>query len=365
MLGEFDVFEGDYRKLFDSPANYEKVTREDVQKAAALIFQKNHRTVGVLESPPEGAERTRAAARRQAMSGVACCGGAAALLVCAEPCRLAAGRRARGREDSAQPALRAAERSHHRAGAQEGRAADRVQRFRARRRTARIRPTKPGVGSLVAGLLDHGAGKRSAFEFADAVEGVGGSFNAAAGRGGDLCQRPVPGARPRADDRAAGRCAHAPALRRRRIHQVPRSRHRVHQVGQGLRSVAAASAIYGRAQLFGGHPYGRPQGGSERSLAAITQSDVVSYHSSNFGADRATLVFAGDLDPKWMKQALTTAFGGWAKVQARARRSSSPRLRVTGRRVLLVDSPGAVQTYFWLGNVGVDGATAGVRRSTW
>ena len=34
---------------------------------------------------------------------------------------------------------------------------------------------KPGVASLVAGLLDRGAGKRSAFEFADAVEGVGGS----------------------------------------------------------------------------------------------------------------------------------------------------------------------------------------------
>jgi predicted Zn-dependent peptidase len=28
--------------------------------------------------------------------------------------------------------------------------------------------------------------------------------------------------------------------------------------------------------------------------------------------------------------------------------------RVSGRRVLLVDSPGSVQTYFWLANVGVD-----------
>ena len=40
---------------------------------------------------------------------------------------------------------------------------------------------KPGVGSLVAGLLDRGAGKRSAYEFADALEGVGGTFNAGAG----------------------------------------------------------------------------------------------------------------------------------------------------------------------------------------
>ena len=52
LLGQFEVFEGDYRKLFDSPATYDKVTREDVQKAAALVFQKNRRTVGVLESKP-------------------------------------------------------------------------------------------------------------------------------------------------------------------------------------------------------------------------------------------------------------------------------------------------------------------------
>jgi zinc protease len=50
LLGQFDVFEGDYRKLFDSPAVYDKVTREDVQKAAAQVLQKNHRTVGVLEA---------------------------------------------------------------------------------------------------------------------------------------------------------------------------------------------------------------------------------------------------------------------------------------------------------------------------
>jgi zinc protease len=52
LLGQFEVFEGDYRKLFDSPATYDKVTREDVQKAAALVFQKNRRTVGVLEAKP-------------------------------------------------------------------------------------------------------------------------------------------------------------------------------------------------------------------------------------------------------------------------------------------------------------------------
>ena len=50
---------------------------------------------------------------------------------------------------------------------------------------------------------------------------------------------------------------------------------------------------------------------------------------------------------------MTQAFGAWAKVPvASGKLAAAP--RVTGRRVWLIDSPGSVQTYFWLGNVGVD-----------
>ena len=174
---------------------------------------------------------------------------------------------------------------------------------------------KPGVASLVAGLLDRGAGKRNAFQFADAVEGVGGSFNADAGAESISVERPVPGARSRADDRTAQRRADASAFRRRRVRQVSAiatssssSRPRTPIL---RRSSASTDAPGCSANI----PTARPQGGSERSLAAITQADVVGYHAANFGADRATLVFAGDLDAKWMKQALTKAFGGWAQVE--------------------------------------------------
>ena len=54
-----------------------------------------------------------------------------------------------------------------------------------------------------------------------------------------------------------------------------------------------------------------------------------------------------------MKSALTKAFGSWGKSKSAAS-ELKPAPRVAGRRVLLVDSPGSVQTYFWLGNVGVD-----------
>jgi len=211
---------------------------------------------------------------------------------------------------------------------------------------------KAGVASLVAGLLDRGAGKRSAYEFADAVEGAGGSFSASAGAesisvGGQFLAR----------DRALMIELLADALMRPRFEADEFTSYRDREI-EFIKSAKDSDpsqivGIYGRAALFGQHPFGRPQGGSERTLAALTQADVVSFHTAHFGADRATLVFAGDLDPKWMRQAVTAAFGGWAKSKA-ASPPLKPAPRVAGRRVLLVDSPGSAQTYFWLGNVGVD-----------
>jgi zinc protease len=66
LLGAHEVFEGDYRKMFDSPATYDKVSREDLRKAAALVFRKERRTVGVLTSPPaKVASRTEAPAKTE------------------------------------------------------------------------------------------------------------------------------------------------------------------------------------------------------------------------------------------------------------------------------------------------------------
>ncbi len=111
--------------------------------------------------------------------------------------------------------------------------------------------------------------------------------------------------------------------------------------------------LYGRAFLFPQHPYGRPVIGSETSLAAITQRDILDYYASQFGADRLTLVFAGDVDSAWLKRMVTKVFAGWRRAPAPTPKLG-PARRVRDRRVLLIDSPGSVQTHFWIGNVGVD-----------
>jgi zinc protease len=212
--------------------------------------------------------------------------------------------------------------------------------------------TVPGVASMVAGLLEKGAGERDAFAFADAVEGAGGNFSVNAGtealsisgqylaRDQHLMIELLADAlmRPRFDP------AELDKLRDRRIELIKATKDS---------DPAELIGVYGRAQLFGVHPFGRPVGGSEDSLARITHRDVLDFYADHFGADRLILVVAGDVDVPALKRDVTQAFGGWRKSVAPLASPPEP-VHVKGRRVLLVDSPESAQTYFWLANVGVN-----------
>lgn len=48
-LGTYEVFNGDYRKLFDAPAAYDAVTAADVQALANKILRVQNRTTGLLK----------------------------------------------------------------------------------------------------------------------------------------------------------------------------------------------------------------------------------------------------------------------------------------------------------------------------
>jgi predicted Zn-dependent peptidase len=52
-IGTYEVFFGDYKKMFDAPAAYNKVTTEDVKRVANQYFNKSNRTVGVLKTNVE------------------------------------------------------------------------------------------------------------------------------------------------------------------------------------------------------------------------------------------------------------------------------------------------------------------------
>jgi zinc protease len=55
-LGSYEVFFGDYKKVFNAAADYNKVTKEDVQRVVKKYFSENNRTVATLI--PEKANTT-------------------------------------------------------------------------------------------------------------------------------------------------------------------------------------------------------------------------------------------------------------------------------------------------------------------
>jgi zinc protease len=53
-LGSYELYFGDYKKMFSAPQEYEKVTAADIKRVAEKYLTKNNRTVGVLKDLSEG-----------------------------------------------------------------------------------------------------------------------------------------------------------------------------------------------------------------------------------------------------------------------------------------------------------------------
>jgi predicted Zn-dependent peptidase len=213
------------------------------------------------------------------------------------------------------------------------------------------REGRSGLANLLAALLEKGAGDRDAAAFAEAVDASGGLLTSRAdletitvsgnflARDADLMVELLADMllRPRLDE------AEFEKLRERSINFIRAAKDT---------NLNAVLPIYGQAFLFGAHPYGNPVSGSETTLAAISHDDVLEYYEQQLGGDRLIIAVTGDFDATAMIARLGTAFGGWRPAAA-ALPEVAPAAPQDGRRVLLVDKPGATQTYFWLGNVGI------------
>jgi len=104
--------------------------------------------------------------------------------------------------------------------------------------------------------------------------------------------------------------------------------------------------------LFDAHPYGHPVVGTEQSVSAFTQNDIVEFYDEYFHPNNAFMVVAGDINPSQIFERVSSAFAEWQKADI-------PKLKVNnlpavkGRRVLLVDKPDAVQTNIRFGHFGI------------
>ena len=210
---------------------------------------------------------------------------------------------------------------------------------------------KAGLASLVAGLLEKGAGDRDAAAFAEAVDAVGGSLSVSAG-----LETVTISAEFMARDAGLMLDLVADMLQRPRFERGEVDKLRDRRIDL----IAAAKdggpqglmPVYGTAFLFRDHPYGTAIDGDETSLAGLSAADVRRYYEAYFGANRLVVAVVGAIDADATIGRLADVFGGWRTVDGPLPDIAEPAPE-SGRRVLLVDKPGATQTYFWIGNVGV------------
>ena len=206
-----------------------------------------------------------------------------------------------------------------------------------------------GLASVTAGLLRKGTPKRSAQKFAEDLDFIGASFSADAGVDftsifSEFLSKDL----DKGLDLLSDAVLH-PAFPQAEVDKL---------ISQGIDGVKAAkdeaqsvALSYYYGYLFGPHPYGRPDGGDELSLARIKRDAIVKFYETHYAPGNTILAVAGEFDATQMKAKLEEVFGLWSVKGAPPPALAAP-TPANGKRLLLVDKPDSTQTFFVFGNVG-------------
>ena len=102
-----------------------------------------------------------------------------------------------------------------------------------------------------------------------------------------------------------------------------------------------------RKVLFGAHPYAQVSP-SESQVAAYRRGDLQAVYREAYTPENALLVLVGDFDANIMLATVEKVFGDWTGKKPDSKAVAAP-ANPRGRRVYLVDVPGAVQTQILAG----------------
>jgi predicted Zn-dependent peptidase len=214
---------------------------------------------------------------------------------------------------------------------------------------------KLGLAGLTASMMTEGAGKRSALELAEEIDFLGISLSAFAGNHRMGISLFTPTAR---FDQALALMSDV-LLRptfpeeelNRKKKQLLVSLIQAHDNPVTLAQVAVMESLFGKE-----HPYGRTSTGNEASIRSFTREDLVRFHKTYFVSEQAVVVSCGAISPGALKEKLESAWSGWSG-KAAAGTAVSNAAQVKGRRILLIDKPGAAQTVIRVGRIGVERLT--------
>jgi zinc protease len=101
-----------------------------------------------------------------------------------------------------------------------------------------------------------------------------------------------------------------------------------------------------------GEPYGRLSAGTPETVGALTVEDARAFHAAHYAPNVADIVIAGAIEPDTALAAIERHLGDWGGT-APEHRTFAP-TQSGGRRIVLVDRPGSVQSELRVGHLGID-----------
>ena len=216
-------------------------------------------------------------------------------------------------------------------------------------------PTKTGLANLTAAMLTEGTTTRSSLAIADQLAFLGVSLNASSNWDASTLSLHTPTSQLDSALALFADVALHPSFPQDEFERLRKDRL------TGLlqlkdRPTAIANQAYAAILYGGGHPYGKPLIGTEASVQAVTTSDLQTFYRSNFVPNNATLIIVGDVNPAQIEAKISALFSGWQRGNiAPVTLAVAPRSGTT--TVYLVDKPGAAQSSFRIGLVGVPRST--------
>ena len=199
---------------------------------------------------------------------------------------------------------------------------------------------KAGTTSLMADMLDEGAGARDALALGEAFQRLATDYDASVSTddvtlGLDML----------ADKLEPSLALLADVVRRPTFPKAEFKRVKDQALAAALARQASARAVRGvlvRRAIFGQGYAGHTVSGDAGTLKRVTLRDVQRQYEALVAPAGATVIVVGDVDRARVRRALGAAFGDWSGAPAAKTAALTP--PPTERAIYLVDFPGASQS---------------------
>ncbi len=208
-----------------------------------------------------------------------------------------------------------------------------------------------GIASLTAQLLVTGTERLDAAAFAETTERLG--IEVGSESSWDSARAGFTALGSKLED---GLALLAEMIRTPRLDPGEFDRLRAERLNSILQARAdpgkLADESFLREVFADGVPYGRLSSGRPETVESLTVDDARAFHAANSAPNVADIVIAGAITPPEALAAVVRHLGDWTG-SAPGHRSFEPQQR-GGRRVVLVDRPGSVQSELRVGHLGID-----------